>query len=308
MSFFGLFGRDQNPAAGSGPFVNLPKPPPAAGGNAGFSIPELPPIAQAPPIVEQLPKAPPVKKASAFDNDHYRQTMLALAAGFFGSQNFGDGLANAARTIYNQNESIRDEGRPVLGGPDDAFEIYTDPQTGERTYKPVKEFTDYNTAKRTKQKDVADINGRVMYAIQQLPEADRAAAYQDVLTNPDFYGVDPEAMPREYSRTYGSLTSNMGMTVSQALTRAQAAASETNRESHRDAADADRARRTEIYGNRASAATAQGDARIGLAREALDYRKAGGGSGKGGGGGGRGKKPRASEMDDTTLLNIIFGK
>src|SRR3546814_15971126 len=98
-------------------------------------------------------------------------------------------------------QDLRQEGRPVLGGPDDAFEIYTDPQTGERSYKPVKEFVEYNENKRTKQKDVADINGRVMYAISQLPEADRPAAYQDVLQNPHFYGVDPDAMPREYSQT-----------------------------------------------------------------------------------------------------------
>src|SRR3546814_16530032 len=63
-------------------------------------------------------------------------------------------------------QDLRQEGRPVLGGPDDAFEIYTDPQTGERSYKPVKEFVEYNENKRTKQKDVADINGRIMYAIR----------------------------------------------------------------------------------------------------------------------------------------------
>src|SRR3546814_11493534 len=76
--------------------------------------------------------------------------------------NFGDGLGAAARNLYGLQQDLRQEGRPVLGGPDDAFEIYTDPQTGERSYKPVKEFVEYNENKRTKQKDVADINGRVM--------------------------------------------------------------------------------------------------------------------------------------------------
>src|SRR3546814_10342329 len=99
-----------------------------------------------------------------------------------------------------------------------------------------------------------------MYAISQLPEADRPAAYQDVLQNPHFYGVDPDAMPREYSPTYGSLTSNMGMTVSQDITRAQAAANSANAEEHRDIVDEDRRRRTGIYEARSAAATAQGQA------------------------------------------------
>src|SRR3546814_12719802 len=93
-----------------------------------------------------------------------------------------------------------------------------------------------------------------MYAISQLPEADRPAAYQDVLQNPHFYGVDPDAMPREYSPTYGSLTSNMGMTVSQALNRAQAAANAANDEDHRALVDEDRRRRTGIYEARSGSA------------------------------------------------------
>src|SRR3546814_9311660 len=86
--------------------------------------------------------------------------LLAIAAGMGQGLNFGDGLGAAARNLYGLQQDLRQEGRPVLGGPDDAFEIYTDPQTGERSYKPVKEFVEYNENKRTKQKDVADINGR----------------------------------------------------------------------------------------------------------------------------------------------------
>src|SRR3546814_1207351 len=100
-----------------------------------------------------------------------------------------------------------------------------------------------------------------MYAISQLPEADRPAAYQDVLQNPHFYGVDPDAMPREYSPTYGSLTSNMGMTVSQAPTRAQAAANSANAEENRDIVGEERRSRTGISEARMVAGTAQGATR-----------------------------------------------
>src|SRR3546814_10452793 len=183
MSFFGLFGQNRDTTAAQNPVSNPPKPPPSRlpSGVGSFDLPDLPPVGQTPPIVADLPKAPPpaARRASLFDKDHRKESFLAIAAGMGQGLNFGDGLGAAARNLYGLQQDLRQEGRPVLGGPDDAFEIYTDPQTGERSYKPVKEFVEYNENKRTKQKDVADINGRVMYAISQLPEAARPAAYQE---------------------------------------------------------------------------------------------------------------------------------
>lgn len=291
MAFFGN-NQFAGPAAGS--FAGLPEAPPMAG--KGGST-----------LTQQLPPAPPMKKkASAFDDDNYQQTMLALAAGFFGSQNFGDGLGNAATAIYNQNERLRQQALPQLGGPDDAFEVYTDPQTGERTYKPVQQFVDYQQGKRVKPKDVADMNGRAMYAISQMgsPE-EQAAAFAEIRANPELYGVDVDTLPTSWNPTYGNIVGNMGMTVSQAMTRKQAAENEDNREGHRNAADQDRAARTGIYRDRAQAATSQGAERISIAREALAKRGAGGG-GRSGGGGKKGKAP-ISTMSTSELLSIALG-
>ncbi len=307
MSLFGLFGRDKNPAGN--PIINLPKAPPVV--PQGNGMPSLPQIlkggweADTAMSNNSLPSAPPAarKKAGAFDDDNYQQTMLALAAGFFGANNFGEGLGNAAKAIYGQNDAIRKEGRPQLGGPDNSFEVYTDPQTGEHTFKPIQAAVDYQNRKRVKQKDVADIHGRIMTAISQLPAEEQQAAYADVLANPDYYGADPEALPQTWSPTYGRVLGDMGMTVSQALTRKQAAEAEGNREKHRTVADEQREKRLGIYSERSEALTNQGEARIGIAREALSRR----GSGGGGKGGRKGKTP-ISSMSDADLLSIALGK
>lgn len=292
MAFFGLFGNDKSRAD---PLANLPAAPPVSGG-----------AMQAPQssLTQQLPPAPPPKKkATIWDDQHRKDTMLAISAGILSGNNIAEGLGGVSRNLLAQRQALRTEGRSQLGGPDDAFEITTDPQTGERTYKPVQQFVDYQTAKRTKAKDVADINGRVMYAISQLPAAEQAAAFAEVRQNPDFYGVDTSTIPQQWSPAYGNIVGNMGMTVSQAMTRSQAAGNEANREVHRNAADQDRVERTGIYRDRAAATTSQGAQRIGIAREALDKRVAGKAST-----GGKKGKPAISSMSTSDLLSIALGK
>jgi hypothetical protein len=234
---------------------------------------------------------------TAFDDDNYQQTMLKLAAGFFGSQNFGDGLANAAGTIAQTNDALKRSSQPQLGGPDDAFEVYTDPQTGERSYKPVEAFQGYLQGKRTKPKDVADMNGRVMDAILQLKPEEQEAAYTHVLSNPDIYGVDPETLPKAWNPTYGRILGNMGMTVSQALTRRQAATNAQNTDRHREAAGVDRGRQLDLAEERAATQAAQGAERLRLAREALDLRTRGGT--------GKASKGHVAGMSNADLLSLI---
>lgn len=290
MALFGLLGNKPEASTGLG----LPKAPPG--------------LAQSQPglggLTAQLPPAPPpTKKASIWDDEHRKDTMLAISAGILQGNNFAEGMGGVAQNLLHQRQALRQEGRSQIGGPDDAFEIFTDPQTGERTYKPIPEFADYNAKKRVKPKDVADMNGRAMYAVSQLPPAEQAAAYAEIRANPDFYGVDIDTLPAQWSPAYGSIVGNMGMTVSQAMTRGQAATNEGNREVHRTAADKDRTERTGIYRDRAAAATSQAAERIGIAREALAKRGAGGG---GSSGKKAGKSP-ISAMSTSELLSIALG-
>lgn len=124
---------------------------------------------------------------------------------------------------------------------------------------------DYATAKRTKAKDTADLNGRAMAALLQFPEADRPAAYAMMLQHPDQYGIDAEHMPAAYDRQYADMTSRMGMTVAQAQAIERKAVEDAARAEARKRADEDRTRRTDAYVARSGAITAQGQQRLGIA-------------------------------------------
>jgi hypothetical protein len=164
--------------------------------------------------------------------------------------------------------SLQSEQRKTreFGGPDNSFEIITDPTTGERTYRPVEAFQGYLKDKATKPKDTADMNGRVMFALQQLPADQRATAYAGVLANPGRYGVDPETMPPEYDPNYVAMSAGIGMTVSQAIARRQAEEKAAADREARAKAQADREARTRIIGDRAAASTRQAEERLSLSR------------------------------------------
>ncbi|WP_375292309.1 hypothetical protein [Sphingomonas melonis] len=210
------------------------------------------------PEAPKLPAAPP-RSASPFDKEHRRETFLGLAQAFGSGFNFGDGLANAAGVLGQRYGDIRKETRQQheFGGPDDTFDIQTDPRTGERTVTAIPQFQQYLAEKRVKPADRADMNGRAMFALQQLPPEQRAAAYASMRQNPGQYGIDPASMPAEYDPNYAAMAAGMGMTVSQAMTRRQADDRADATADYRAQVQADRTRRTGIYESRAAATTAQ---------------------------------------------------
>lgn len=236
--------------------------------------------------------APPPHKASLFDKDHRRDSLLAIGTGLLSGFNFTDGLAAAGQNLQAQRQLVRDEnrgGKREFGGPDNAFEIVTDPRTGQRTVSAVPQFQAYLQQKRIKPKDVADMNGRAMYALQQLPPEQREAAYAHIRANPSQYGVDADTMPTSYDPVYADMAGRMGMTVSQALTRQQATDNAQATKDYRADVQADRETRTGIYRDRAAATTAQGNARLAQGQERIAISKA---KGAGGGGGGSKRKPK----------------
>lgn len=194
-------------------------------------------------------------------------------------------MANASKNLIGLQDRLDAQGRKLqeFGGPDNAFEITTDPKTGQRSVKNVPVFQDYLDRKRVKAKDTADLNGRAMFALSKLPESARPAAYATMRANPAQYGIDPETMPAEYDPQYVTVAGQMGMTVAQGQTRDQSAidADRLNVDRERRAEMAEM--RAEIARNRAEAMTRQGDARlaqgaerIGIARQRAQ--RAGGGA------------------------------
>jgi hypothetical protein len=214
-----------------------------------------------------LPKAPPPRRG-AFDNHHYQQTMLQMAAGFFGAQNFGDGMANAATAIAQGNEAVRQAGRPTLGGPDDAFEIYTDPETGEHRYVPIKEAQDYLEGKRNRitPKDRVDFNSRYAMQLAGIKDPEqRELAAQYMATNPALFPAFDRVLIDGPEIVTGVVARN-GQTVPQQVAAKQRSAAEEHREADRAYRRQQGDQRIAIQGQRASAATRQGDARVGIAR------------------------------------------
>lgn len=285
--FGGLFGHDKESARASGKYTDdatqapmyappvtqaggiagSPEGAPAMTGNiaSGFSF--APQTAQ----LAQLPPAPPAraKKAGAFDDDHYRQTMLAMAAGFFGSQNIGDGLSKAAEAIYNGNADARKKAQVTYGGPDDAFEIATDPVTGKRTYTPVQAVVDYEHDKASKMtpEKLLDYNGRYALALQGIADpAKRTAAAQYMAENPSLYpGFNPALVGAGDNL---GLSASTGQTVTQSGAAAARAAAEDHRETDRAYKRGQGDQRIALQAEKTAAGIRQGDERIGLSAAA----------------------------------------
>lgn len=288
-TFGGLFGHDKLSARASGKYTDNGELPALPGQSPVYpqtpqNFLQAPPQAtQAPqgtpydvsgiasqPLVEtKLPPAPP-KRRGAFDDEHYRQTMLQMAAGFFGAQNFGDGMANAATAIAQGNEAARQAERPVLGGPDDAFEIYTDPETGEHRYVPIPEAQDYLKAKRDRvtPEDVLDFNGRYAKQLGSIsdPEERRRAAEYMHRTPSLFPGFDPALLESDALVT--GVVARNGQTVPQAIQAQQRTVAENNRETYRRGQERDRQVRTDLMGRKTNASISQGERRVSLSAAA----------------------------------------
>ncbi|WP_066803347.1 hypothetical protein [Sphingomonas asaccharolytica] len=247
-------------------------PPAAAPAPAPMAAPAAPPV-QAAAGPTSLPAAPPSTKVpDLWDKAHRRDTLLAIGTGLLSGSSLWDGIGNAGKNLFGLDRELQAQRRKdvAFGGPDGAFEVITDPTTGEKTVREVPQFQDYLERKRTKAKDTADINGRAMYSLMQLPEDQRAQAYASIRANPTYYGVDPSTMPETYDPNYAAMTSGMGMTVSQALTRKRADESASALSDYRSQVQNDRERRTGIYADRSAATTRQGDARLSQGAQRID--------------------------------------
>lgn len=177
--------------------------------------------------LQQLDRAADPKQPSIWDKGHISDTLLSIGSGLLSSQNFGDGLAAAGRGILSQQQALRAQQlkSTTFGGPDNEFAITTD-ALGNKSVQRMPAFAAVNREKREAEfrlktaqvpKDVADIRGRVVHAIGQLPPEQRSAAYADVLANPGYYGVDTTGMPNAWTDQYGTVAGAMGMNVNQAI-------------------------------------------------------------------------------------------
>lgn len=248
----------------------LPTPPPASMGGMPRQTPQQ--ALMAPQGVPQgLPTPPPKKRVGAFDDNHFRDTMLALSAGFFGGHSLQEGLASAAKTIAGRNQQAEQEGRPELGGPDGAFEIVTDPVTGQKTYRVVPEFQKYQQDKlaataASKIKPVPidkqlDAFGRLVTMANEgkTPEQ-KQALWEDGIKTLQGLHVDTDNIPANYSPAYA----RWGASVPQQ--QGIAAKAEAADEKHRSNLVREGQRGEALA--QGAARVSQGAARTGFARDA----------------------------------------
>jgi len=261
---------------------------------AGAALPSVPPGASLQQQTPNLPASPPSARAGLWDPGNRHKTLLAIGAGLLSGNSFADGFGKAGQNVFALDDQLRAASRKTreFGGPDNSFEIITDPTTGQRTTRAVPEFQEYLDHKRVKAKDTADINGRAMFSLSQMDPKDQPAAYAQIRANPAQYGVDPATMPETYDPRYVALTAGMGMTVSQAQTRQRADQNADNLQDYRKDIQEDRQTRTGIYRDRAAATTAQGNARLAQGAERISISKA-----KGSGGGGKGGSKSSGGLD-----------
>lgn len=185
-----------------------------------------PPYAGEPEVqvpTSSLPAPPPSvagKKPTIWDKEHISETLANIGQAFLSNQNFGEGLGAAAGAIGNGMRGLRQERVKSVeyGGPDDMFEITTDPATGERSVREVPEFSkavkegrEARTAVRGK--DAVNFRSNALYGIAQMPPAEREAAYQTLLASGSLYGVDTAGLPPGWDDSLGAIAGGVGMSM-----------------------------------------------------------------------------------------------
>lgn len=173
-------------------------------------------------------------KLKGFASSPYMAKGLGAASRAAFSGDWGNllgGFADATAEYQAANQKAT-----VLGGPDDAFEITTDPTTGEKTYKPVEAVQSYLKDKRDAEarvrltpkapdlKDVADLVGRAASFVQKGGDLAEARAF---LVNS---GVPAASIPAQLSPAYAAF----GATVPQAQAQEVREAAQTYREKDGD--------------------------------------------------------------------------
>jgi hypothetical protein len=233
-------------------------------------------------LQQPLPDRSPAKKKkpSLFDDENRSKTLLTLGAALLSGNGQQNGLSAAAGALAQMNDKLTTKKKKLieLGGPDNTFEIHTDPETGEKTYTPIKELQAYKADAKDKPADRADRQARAMLGVSKLKtEEARRAAYQDILDFPGRYGVELDMLPSEYDEGFINFAAELGMNTSQTRTRDAFDNNSANQNRNRD-------ERTGILKTSTEARIRQGDVRLGQGQQRIDKPSSKGGKGTGGNG------------------------
>lgn len=243
-------------------------------------------------------------KLKGFASSPYMAKGLGAASRAAFSGDWGNllgGFADATAEYQAANQKLT-----TVGGPDDAFEITTDPNDPtKRTYKPIEAVQSYLRDKaeaaaaiklRPELKEVRDARGAVGSAIAKLPPEKQAAAYEMIRQDPASWGIPDGVLP-EYDADAIKTMGGMGFTAPQA---AAADARQTTQVLQADKF-VEQKRATGV--REGFQGQANGRANAASARAASKSTRA-----RSGGGGARAPKAPITSMSTADLLRLVGGK
>lgn len=169
------------------PAPEMPLPVPQGVLAAPMGGPEMPEAAVPAPMTQQ-PSSAVVerKKFKPFSKENRQDTLLAIGTGLLSRpDSFAAGIGAAGEKLGALRKKYDDRQKPVhaVGGPDDAFEVVTNPETGEQTFKEIPAFTGYldrkNRAKGAPSaKDTVAATASLADYVGRLPKEQQGSAWQ----------------------------------------------------------------------------------------------------------------------------------
>lgn len=211
---------------------------------------------QAPTAPQGHPQAPPAtidrKRYRPFDKANRQDALLAIGTGLLSHpESFSAGIGAAGENLGQLRRGYDTLQRKSVttGGPDDAFQITTDPVTGQRTYEPIAPVQGYlkdkaaalRAPKAPNAGDNVKMRGKTMAAILQLPPAQQAQAYSDFRADSVRLGYDL-GLPPEWNPDVASAMAGQTVSPTERMTdaRARAAGDRATTAGNRTQANADR--------------------------------------------------------------------
>jgi hypothetical protein len=199
------------------------------------------------PLVEE--KAPQGvlarKKFRAFDKDNRSKTLLAIGTGLLSHPySFAQGIGAAGENVGRLRDTFDERQRPdnsTIGGPDNAFQISTDRETGEQTFTPIPAMTDYlgrkaAAAKAPKAPTATEnvvMRGNTMGAILKLDPQLQAQAYADFRDDSARLGYD-FGLPPTWDPNVATAMANQTITPADTMRDTRAATARTAAQGNAD--------------------------------------------------------------------------
>lgn len=203
----------------------MPQMPPEAPQGV-MSAPVAPPVAPgvlAAPMTQQMPPQGVLarKKYKPFAKENRSQALLAIGTGLLSNpMSFAAGIGAAGENLGKLRSAYDELQKPdksTIGGPDNAFQITTDRDTGEQSFKAIPAMTDYlgkkaAAAKAPKAPTAAEnvaARGRLAGAVLTVDPANRAQAYSDFVADSNRLGYDlglPPVLNEDVLRSFTEQT------------------------------------------------------------------------------------------------------